>query len=162
MTPKILQSDLGLEFRGEVSAWCDEHEIKQVFSKSHSPQAQGLVEGINKLLRMKLRDAMVRAATRKWTTFLDRCVENWNNTPHAGQAHSPTWLYRADDDEFVEKRAEAVSKLEQRAQAKVAKSKAAKVIVGDAVRISLRALSSCVRQAIKVEKTSKYNCQVES
>ena len=55
MTPKILQSDLGLEFRGEVSAWCDEHEIKQVFSKSHSPQAQGLVEGINKLLRMKLQ-----------------------------------------------------------------------------------------------------------
>jgi hypothetical protein len=153
--PSVLQSDQGKEFRGEVEEWCDEHDISHAMSKSYSPQAQGLLEGINKLVRRKLSDAMVRHNTRMWTNYLQDACESWNITPHGQQKHSPLYLYHGDEEEFAEERKEALDILKKRARKAVARNKSAELSVGDIVRVALAAVSTQVREQIKTARTSK-------
>lgn len=53
--PKILQADHGSEFRGLMQLWREEHDIRNVNSRSYTPEANGLVESCNKELWKNLR-----------------------------------------------------------------------------------------------------------
>lgn len=154
-TPSVLQSDQGREFRGEVSDWCDEHDISHAMSKSYSPQAQGLLEGINKLIRRKLSDAMVRHNTRRWVDYLSAASDTWNITPHGQQKHSPLFLYLGDEEEVQEERKQALDILQERARKAVARNKTSELSVGDVVRVALAAVSTKVRKQLKTSKTAK-------
>lgn len=154
-TPDILQSDQGGEFKREVSDWCEENDIKQVFVKSYSPRSQGLIEGLNKLLRQKLSDAMVRKGTRQWTKHLQDATTTWNRTPHGGQKHAPDYLYLSNPEDVEEEQKEAVKKLEERAAKAVAKNKVRELQIGDVVRVALTSVSHKARQQRKETGTTK-------
>jgi len=147
--PKIWQSDQGREFRGEVSEYCKEENIKQIFSKSYSPQTSGLVEGVNKIMRGKLSDAMVRNKSRRWVDYLQQCVRSWNESKHAGQSYTPTFLFHRDEEDAGKEREEALVVMEKRAENAVAKSKAKVYQVGDVVRVAIAGVSTRARKLIK-------------
>ena len=52
--PKILQSDNGTEFKGEVIDVLNTFGVKQIFTPSYSPQTNGFVENKNKLIKAML------------------------------------------------------------------------------------------------------------
>ena len=58
--PKVLQSDNGGEFRGELTKYCDDVGINQVFTLSYTPQSNVLVENLNNQIRTILREMFLR------------------------------------------------------------------------------------------------------
>ncbi len=58
--PKILQSDNGGEFKNELmTAYLKSIKVKQQFSKSHTPEAQGLIERTNGTLKRLIKSYVV-------------------------------------------------------------------------------------------------------
>jgi transposase InsO family protein len=49
--PKYLLSDNGKEWEGEFAQYCKDHSIKQLFTRSYCPEANGIVERANKEIR---------------------------------------------------------------------------------------------------------------
>ena len=58
--PQNFISDNGLENMGEFPQWCKENGIKQRFIRSHTPQANGITESTNKIIRQKLNQIFAR------------------------------------------------------------------------------------------------------
>lgn len=152
--PKHLLSDNGGEFMAEVKELCKELGIKRRFSRSYSPESNGLVEGINKIIRNKLNDAMVRYNTTQWVKYLPPATESWNLTKHGGMAQSPNFLYLSNDDDVEEERAEAKQTLETKAQKAVARNRNKKLAVNDHVRVSLTTMDSDLRKDLKTRGVS--------
>lgn len=153
--PRVLQSDLGTEFRGEVDDWAKAHNVKQAKSRSYTPQRQGLLEGVNGILRRKLHDAMVRNQTRRYVDCLDACVESWNRTTHGNQKHPPIYLHHSSADDIPEEQREAIEIYEDRARKAVMKNKTSELGVGQLVRVKMTAVSTQARKEVKTYKTTK-------
>ena len=77
--PRILQSDNGPEFFHLSS----NSNIKQIFSKPHSPQTNGQIERFNATLKRKMFQLMTSRGTKIYIDALDQLVENYNNTKHS-------------------------------------------------------------------------------
>jgi hypothetical protein len=80
ITPKLLINDNGGEFKEPFSSWCEEHNIKQIFTPSHSPTSNALVENFNKYLRKIIREIFIRTNDLNWIDYLDDCVYNRNHS----------------------------------------------------------------------------------
>ena len=52
--PRIIQSDNGGEFSGELTDWMTQHNIHPIKTLSYTPQSNGLVENMNGQLRKNL------------------------------------------------------------------------------------------------------------
>jgi transposase InsO family protein len=153
--PRVLQSDLGSEFRGEVDTWSEQHNIKRAKSRSYSPQSQGLLESVNSVLRKKIADALIRNQTRRYIDYLDACVQSWNGSTHGQQKHPPIYLYHSSEDDIPEEQREAIEKYEERARKAVAKNKVKELEVGQLVRVKITAVSTAARKEVKTYKTTK-------
>lgn len=64
--PAIIQSDNGSEFLSVVKEWLKKQGIRQVFSKSHTPQSQGAIERVQGNLKKMIKRYMVLNNTRRW------------------------------------------------------------------------------------------------
>jgi hypothetical protein len=117
--------------------------------------ANGLIESINKIVREKLQDAMIRKNSKKWSRFLQNAVESWNNSVHEGQSHSPLWLFKSPEGDFEQEREDAYKKTEERARKAVEKSKAQTFKIGDIVRVAISAVSTKTRKMIKNREGKK-------
>jgi len=63
-----------------MTTWCKAHSIRQMFTQTHTPTSNGLVENFNLHLRRIMRDIFVRTNKLNWESHLDDILENRNNT----------------------------------------------------------------------------------
>lgn len=153
-TPKHLLSDNGGEFLNEVNELCKSKGIKRRFSRSYSPESNGLVEGINRLIRNKLNDAFARFGTKNWVRYLPEVTESWNKTTHGGVKHDPTYIYESQADDVEDERANVDKTLRLKARKAIAKNRTGDLSVGDYVRLSLTVTDSNLRKELKTGKVS--------
>lgn len=153
-TPKHLQSDNGGEFLNDVNELCEEKGIKRRFSRSYSPESNGLVEGINRVIRNKLNDAFARYSTKNWVKYLPEVTESWNKTKHGGVKHDPTFIYESQAEDVEEEREQVDKTLREKAKRSIAKNRTGDLRVGDYVRLSLTATDSNLRKELKTGKVS--------
>lgn len=152
--PKHLLSDNGGEFLAEVKELCKELGIKRRFSRSYTPESNGLVEGINKLVRAKLSDAMVRYSTTNWVKYLADATESWNQTKHGGMAHAPNYLYLSRGEDVEEEVDDVKEFMETKAKRTINRHKSANLAVGDHVRVSLTTTDSALRKELKTAQVA--------
>jgi hypothetical protein len=77
---RILQSDQGPEFKGEVSAVCDEFGVEQVRSSPYTPSTNGLVEKYNHVVKVAIAAYQAENNTRSWVACLPRVALQMNTT----------------------------------------------------------------------------------
>ena len=78
--PNLLLSDNGLEFKGVFKTFCIDNNIKQIFTKSHSPTDNALCENLNLFIRKIIREVFVRTNKLNWIDYLDEVVYNRNHS----------------------------------------------------------------------------------
>lgn len=93
--PKLLQTDNGTEFKGEVTKLLSSYEIKHIRSKPNSPQTQGMVENSNKYLKVFLN---LIYSTRSNKVFeleyhVREIVFGYNERTHSVTTYKPEELY---------------------------------------------------------------------
>ena len=165
--PVILQTDNGTEFKNnKVAEFCESKNIKQVFTATHTPTSNGLVENFNLYLRKLIRETFVRTDTLNWVDHLDDLVINRNNTRHTTTKYTPAQVWKNTNIPIEQPRrvlpptidAPMTQKQIQTTVLKRTKNKAKKTIerfndeklkVGDRVRIKLAAVDTKVRKIIK-------------
>jgi hypothetical protein len=152
--PKVLISDNGGEFRAELDVYLKEQGVKHDFTKSYSPL--GLIETVNQQIRRKISDAMVREQTDDWVKYVKVAQDSWNSSTHAGQKHTPEFLFLSQGDDVKEERGDALEKLKEQSRKRIAKNKSKELDVGNVVRVQMRAISTKVRKAVKEDKTRKW------
>ena len=103
VSPNSIMSDNGLEFQGEFSDYCKEHNIKQRFIRSQTPQANGVVERKNQEVRKILRDLMLKNNTLKWIDYLDEIEYNLNHTYVDTIKTTPDEIWSSDKEAIREK-----------------------------------------------------------
>lgn len=150
--PRLLMSDNGGEFVGLLAEYCKDQGIKQIHSRSYSPESNGLVESINRRVRDMLNHIMVRHGDRKWVEYLDLASEAWNTSKHGGQKHSPDYLYLSHEGDFDKERDEARQVLENKAEKVIKRNTAEEYETGDVVRVALAATDSRVRKEMKTNR----------
>jgi hypothetical protein len=163
--PVILQTDNGTEFMGEMKAWCTAHDIQQVFTRTHTPQSNGLVENFNLYLRKMIREGFVRTNSLKWAPHLTDYLFNRNHTKHTRTRFTPADVWTptrvpmgpgrnipAHGDDVLSQQ-EIQTKVRERtnaqAKATLARYKDEKFEVGDRARIKLSAVDTRVQKEIK-------------
>ena len=152
--PRVIISDLGGEFRGEVTEWCKENGIKQENTRSYSPL--GLVETINKQVRKMVMDSCVRENSDDWVRFVKVAQDSWNSSTHSGVKHTPEFLFLSSGEDVEDEKKEALGALVEASKRRIEKNKSFELRVGNVVRVSLRAISSAVRREYKEQKTRKW------
>lgn len=114
--PKLWVSDDGGEFRNaETKAWCQERGIKQSFTKSYSPQGNGLIETINQQVRRTIYDLMVQSDDVDWVKYVPRAAQLWNSSKHAGAKYYPEFIFLSSSEDVEEERAQVLQSIEDRA-----------------------------------------------
>ena len=156
--PQIIQSDHGSSFRKEYKRFLDEKGVSIIYTKTYSPQSNGLVENFNGQLRKMLRDIMTRARSINWISHLQECVDNKNNSKNetTGKTPNQIWtpgLQDAYESQIDEGKAntirEARQNLLQNAQKQIDKYKAPIYEKGNLVHVKLSALYSKIRRVVK-------------
>lgn len=85
-----IQSDQGKEFLGEFAELLRKASIKQVFSKSHTPQSNGVIERFNQTQARLLYKAVSQGY--KLTEMLDKVMSNMNVLPNETTKQAPVDL----------------------------------------------------------------------
>ena len=80
--PLQVQSDNGSHFAGgEVKDWANEWNIQWIYHIPHHPQASGLVERLNGLLKQKLKQLTPTHTLKGWGKVLDQAEFELNSRP---------------------------------------------------------------------------------
>ena len=133
--PSVIQQDNGGEFKAEVSQILNRRGIKQVFSTSHTPQSQGLVERVQGHVKQLLARYMTANNTRRWFNVLDKIVTNYNSNVQRITKQTPhDALFTRDAD----KSKEVYDRIRAKAQKTIDATGRVqpKLAVGDFVRVS--------------------------
>ncbi len=121
--PKYLQSDNGKEFSNDqMTALCEELEVKQIYGSPYNPQSQGQVERFNRTLKNFIFRQFTLYKTTVWVDALKTFVDQYNNTIHEATGAKPNSHTRNKEPRLPE----------------VIKMKGLELKVGDKVRLSLR------------------------
>lgn len=81
-TPKIVASDNGLEFKGAVSKYFDEHGIAHKTNAVGDHNVLGIVDRFVQTIKNKIYKYFTKNSDSKWIDKIDKITENYNNTPH--------------------------------------------------------------------------------
>lgn len=169
--PEILQSDNGAEFKNKaMKEWATANDVRLVNTTSYTPQANGLIENFNGILRKMIREGFIRNNNLDWIHYLDDYIENRNNTKHSTTKHTPAQVWepgrkridKLDDDEKEYIRSEdpiphnrndilnkVTVNLEHKAKKMLERFEVDKFEEGDKVRVLLSSINSKVRALVK-------------
>ena len=176
--PNYLQCDNGGEFKNqEFKTYCDDKDIKLIFTKSYTPTTNGLIENFNKYLRKMIFEGFIRNGTAKgfknnWINYLDDYLYNRNHTKHSVTKQNPVNVWKPTKIKIdttkqrvlplsiAPKNSESIQqdvlkKLQTRAKKLMDKYEDTKLFVGDQVRISTASIDSKVRKLIKADEAKK-------
>ncbi|GBG63465.1 hypothetical protein CBR_g38083 [Chara braunii] len=84
--------DNGSGFQGEVERHLVRADVKIIYSPGHWPQANGLVENANRLIKTALRRNITAGDTRPWPVIVDHILAVYRATPHGSTGVSPFQL----------------------------------------------------------------------
>eukprot|EP01039_Chlorochromonas_danica_P017269 gene17269-20549_t len=99
VSPKYILSDNGAEWLGSFQEFCTQKQIKQLFTRSYSPEANGVVERMNKEIRKIIRAFFVRNGNKVWYNILDKVEMNKNETFNSSVGNAPVNIWSADKNE---------------------------------------------------------------
>jgi len=168
--PSFLMSDNGTEFKGEFKEFCEEHNIKQQFSPTYTPQANALAERAIQDIRKIIRGFFTKNKNFRWIDLVQQIEDNKNNTYNSTLKHTPNEIWSRDKNipkkvDIPEADRENVSHpinkrlIAQENVLKVARSKLKKFEdednfqVGEHVRVKMSTIFSGIRKLIKDKNT---------
>ena len=77
-----IDSDCGSHFKGhDVQEWIKEHDIERRFHLPCNPQATGLVERKNEILRQQIKLLIGKLTLAEWTQVLFQALIRLNDQP---------------------------------------------------------------------------------
>lgn len=92
--PSIIRSDNGSEFINDMfKKYLKSQDIKQVFSLPGKPQSNGQIERFNGVLKRLLRMTIKSSGNKKWSSYLNELVNNYNLTEHETTGETPDNLH---------------------------------------------------------------------
>jgi transposase InsO family protein len=142
---KTLVSDNGTEFKNEqMTQFCEENNIKQVFGLSYSPKSNALCEATNGVIRNILRHLFIKNGNTKWCDYLPTILKSINDTApeSTGRPRSAVYL----EGEYIDSIHRANLEAKRRTN-ETAKLNALQV--GDKVRVSLNEIETSIRKKNK-------------
>ena len=80
--PRVIQSDNGPEFQGEVDKLLMNEGIMHITSTSHTPQSQGEVERTQASIKTMISRWMTLNNTKRWIDVIDDIQKNINSSKH--------------------------------------------------------------------------------
>jgi transposase InsO family protein len=142
---KTLVTDNGTEFKNEqMTQFCEENNIKQVFGLSYSPKSNALCEATNGVIRNILRHLFIKNGNTKWCDYLPTILKSVNDTApeSTGRPRSAVYL----EGEYIDSihRANLDAKKQTNETAKLNALQ-----VGDKVRVSLNEIETNIRKKNK-------------
>jgi N-glycosylase/DNA lyase len=166
VSPKYLLSDNGNEWLGEFQEYCKEKEIKQIFTRSYSPEANGVVERMNKEVRKIMKAFFIRNNNKEWYNILDKIEDNKNNTYNSTVKNAPEEIWTPDKEEIPRVLPEVFTRNNPKLKAKLSLvRKAIEKInkfkeednyqVGNIVRVKMSSIFTNVRKLVKDNKTKQ-------
>ena len=87
--PKVLHSDNGTEFKGEVDAMLKEKGIRHILSPTYHPQAQGTVECVNGTLKRLVMARLTKENKKRYIDDLQALVHSYNHSVHSTTGSTP-------------------------------------------------------------------------
>lgn len=153
----IVQSDNGSEFQSEVAQLLQRRGIKQNFSKSHTPQSQGIIERFNGTIKRRIGAYMTDRNTKRWVDVLQDFVDNYNDTDHK--------LIKEKPNEMVndpKKNKQGFNELQKHASRynRDHQRKFPEIVEGGYVRVSLLVVDA--QQRAKHEKNQRKDGSVQN
>lgn len=94
--PSIIQSDQGSEFMNELNKYLNKRGIKHVYSKSHTPQSQGVIERFNGTIKQRIARYMSANNTKTIIDVLPDLVFAYNNSYHSTIQRSPNDMVQSE------------------------------------------------------------------
>lgn len=175
INPNYLMSDRGTEWLGVFAENCKTKKIKQLLTRSYSPQANGVVERMNKEVRKIMRAFFVRNQNNRWVDILDNIAENKNMTFNSSVKNAPNEIWTPDKVEIPENEVVVIDEDEEAPEqtneeakltAKISLIKKAmdkirkfreldRFRVGDIVRVKMSSIFSNVRKLVKDDNTAQ-------
>jgi len=160
--PDYLISDNGKEWLGEFKRFCEDNNITQRWTRSYSPEANGIVERSNKEIRKILRSYLIENNNLKWYNILDKIEENKNNSYHSSVKGIPNNIWVANKDKLSNRnlpetitdnpRLKARLNIVKKALKEIKKFKETdNYQVGDIVRIRMSSVFANVRKSVKAK-----------
>lgn len=161
--PKYVMQDNGTEWLGEFEIYCKENNIKQLFTRSYSPEANGVVERMNKEIRKIIRAFFVRNYNTIWHSILDKVQDNKNQTYNQSVKGKPDDIWTPTyelttkgvlpDRDFKFK---ARKSLLDKAEAKIKKFKEEDNLQeGELVRVKMSSIFANIRRLVKEGNTKQ-------
>lgn len=101
--PRIVQSDNGPEFRGQVQRLLAKKKVKVLKGRPYHPQSQGRVERQNRSVKSKIRYDSLKKAKKghNWVQELPSVAHSLNDQPKEVLGYqSPFCVYFARDDKL--------------------------------------------------------------
>lgn len=101
--PEQVQTDNGTHFRGaNVQKWAEDNHIQWIFHVPYYPQAAGLIERMNGILKTALRKESGDNSLGNWKVRLNTVVQQINNRPIAPDTTPMTRMIRMDIETSVQ------------------------------------------------------------
>jgi hypothetical protein len=149
LQPRSVLTDNGTSFEKKTifEQFLKESNIKHRRTISHRPQSNGIVERLNKEIRVILRRLMIAKKTTQWLDLLPEVMDFYNNRYHSTIRTTPNKLADKIDDEGARENNEII--LKNRARKLVEKYKSQEFELGDYCRITMSTMYSSVRAVIK-------------
>lgn len=180
--PRIIQSDNGPEFKLHFDQMLRDHnehhpvnKITHVFGSAHTSQSNGKVERMNRTIRGKISELIVRNGNVEWVSHLREVEDSINNNRVTGEKFTPNEMWRpgyfAPDGDYTDPDLNDTSTKQQiirhRQQnlieraARNVENNGGQLEINDLVRVPLEVIDSAFRaRAHGFEK--KYNSVIYS
>jgi transposase InsO family protein len=142
---KTLITDNGTEFKNDqMSQFCEENNIKQVFGLSYSPKSNALCEATNGIIRNILRHLFLKNGNTIWYNNLKEITKSINDTApeSTGRPRSAVYL----QGEYIDSIHRANLDKKKRT---IETAKLNALQVGDKVRVSLNEIETKIRKKNK-------------
>ena len=177
--PNVLITDGGLEFVGQMwDNFFNQHNITHRTTNPGSPTENALAERTNRTIRYKLNELMVRNNSNEWLANLQLVCDSINNNIVSGTHHTPNDLWTpgyqaghqvlpnnlpppSDNDNQLMIRARMMQKNRDRWQQVLNNDRNRRFLVVDHVFLSVKALSTVIRQYLKNGLGSTKNIPVK-
>lgn len=160
IAPDHLLSDNGTEWLGDFQQFCTENNIKQHFTRSYSPEANGVVERMNKEIRKIMHAFFVRNHNKVWYNIIDKIGDNKNSSYNSSVGNAPADIWTAEKDEQrmlpTDAKYKARAELVKRGKRKLEQFKEEDNLqVGQLVRVKMSSIFANIRKLVKDKNTKQ-------
>lgn len=137
---KVVQSDNGTEFKGELDDLLNENGIKHQLSRTYTAQSNGGVEKFNGTLKSMIYQHLTKFNTKVYVDVLPSLVENYNSRVHGTTKEVPDDIFALQGEHSDKVKNEEVKERIVKAASGSSKynnrlNKSNAVKVGDRVRV---------------------------